>query len=123
QLDLDKLLRILPSQRNTEELLRRIRSLTEQGDFNLMRFTPQAEQPLDFYTEWPIKVELEGTYHNLALFFDRIGRFRRIINVDQLDIAALKNNNRDERSAYTIRARFTAKTFLYNEPFDEEEGE
>ena len=40
ELELDKLLRILPARRNTPELLRRIRDLTEQGDFQLKRFTP-----------------------------------------------------------------------------------
>src|SRR5687767_2411246 len=37
ELELDKLLRILPARRNTPDLLRRIRALTEQGDFNLLR--------------------------------------------------------------------------------------
>jgi len=36
ELELDKLLRILPSRRNTEDLLRRLRTLTEQGDFTLL---------------------------------------------------------------------------------------
>ena len=40
ELELDKLLRVLPARRNTPELLRRIRDLTEQGDFDLKRFTP-----------------------------------------------------------------------------------
>ena len=41
ELELDKLLRVLPSRRNTEDLLRRVRTLTEQGDFRLLRFTPR----------------------------------------------------------------------------------
>lgn len=32
-----------------------------------------------------ITVELEGTYHNLAIFFDRVGRFTRIVNIAGLD--------------------------------------
>lgn len=113
ELELEKLLRILPPRRNTEDLLRRIRTLTERGDFDLIRFTPQAVRPLDFYSEWPIRIELEGTYHNLALFFDRIGRFSRIINIDSLKISA---TGRDSAQHHTIRASFLAKTFLYNEP-------
>ena len=42
ELELDKLLRILPSRRNTEDLLRRLRTLTEQGDFSLLSFVPRA---------------------------------------------------------------------------------
>ena len=118
ELELDKLLRILPARRNTEDLLRRIRALTEQGDFNLVAFDPGSPQPLDFYSEWPIRVELQGTYHNLALFFDRVSQFRRIINIDGLDVNALAAK---EDSYHTIRATFTAKTFLYNPPEEEDE--
>jgi len=116
ELELDKLLRILPSRRKTDDLLRRIRALTEQGDINLLRFGPRGEQPVsDFYSEWAIDIQLEAGYHNLALLFDRISRFSRIINVENLRISPLP------RGHHTIRANFTAKTFLYNEPETEEE--
>lgn len=117
ELELEKLLRILPPRRNTEDLLRRIRTLTEKGDFDLIRFQTQAFLVNDFYSEWPIKIELEGTYHNLALFFDRIGRFSRIINIDVLNINAINNPRAPH---HTIKAAFTAKTFLYNEPVEDD---
>jgi type IV pilus assembly protein PilO len=111
ELELDKLLRILPTRRNTPELLRRIRALAEQGDFDLARFTPGNFSDRDFYSEWPIAIELAGTYHNLALFFDRVGRFSRIINIENLRISAL----RPQTPTRTIGASFIAKTFIYKE--------
>ena len=33
------------------------------------------------HAEWPIKLEIDGTYHNLATFFDRVGKFTRIVNI------------------------------------------
>jgi type IV pilus assembly protein PilO len=111
ELELDKLLRILPARRNTPELLRRIRQLTEQGNFDLLRFTPGNFVDKDFYSEWPINIRLNGTYHNLALFFDRVGRFSRIINIENLKVAALPNSPR----GHSISATFTAKTFIYRE--------
>ena len=110
QLELDKLLRILPSRRNTEDLLRRIRRLTEQGDFDLLRFTPRGLSKRDFYSEWPIAISLNGSYHNLALFFDRIRRFSRIINVENVRISARR------RGRHSLAANFTIKTFIYNPP-------
>jgi len=115
EVELEKLLRVLPPRRNTEDLLVRIRRLTEQGDFDLLRFAPQTPQLVDFYSEWPIKIELEGTYHNLAQFFDKIGRFARIINIDSMNIRAL-SRSQDSNNFHTIKADFIAKTFLYNEP-------
>ena len=115
ELELQQLLRILPSRRNTEDLLRRLRTLTEQGDFALLSFTPRSLSPRDFYLEWPIQIRLNGTYHKLALFFDRIRRFARIINIEELRVAALRGGGH-----HTINATFVLKTFLYNQP--EEEG-
>jgi type IV pilus assembly protein PilO len=119
ELELDKLLRILPARRNTPDLMRRIRALAEQGDFTLKRFTPAALADRDFYSEWPIAINVEGTYHNLALFFDRISRFSRIINIENLDVDAMPAARGGQ---HTIKASFVAKTFVYKEP-EPEEGE
>jgi type IV pilus assembly protein PilO len=111
ELELDKLLRILPARRNTPDLLRRIRSLAEQGDFALKRFTPKELSDKEFFSEWPIEVAIDGSYHNLALFFDRISRFSRIINIENLQVNAIP----DPKSPHTISASFIAKTFVYKE--------
>lgn len=110
ELELDKLLRILPARRNTPDLLRRIRALTEQGDFTLKRFTPGTMTDLEFYSEYPIAIDLDGGYHNLALLFDRVSRFSRIINIEQLNVIAKPPGSPD-----TISASFVAKTFIYKE--------
>ncbi len=108
ELELSKLLQILPSKRNTEELIKRIETLTRQGDFTLKKFTPGEFQQKDFYAEWPIDIQVEGTYHNLALFFDRMSRFSRIVNVEDLKITAL-----NDVAGKSIAANFVAKTFIY----------
>ena len=120
ELELDKLLRVLPARRNTPELLRRIRDLTEQGDFDLMRFTPGNFVDQEFYSEWPIAVSLDGTYHNLALLFDRVSRFSRIINIEKLKVNTVRTSDGGD---HTISASFTAKTFVYKEPEPEAPSE
>lgn len=107
ELELAKLLQILPSARNTEELIKRIETLTRQGDFTLRKFTPGEPVAKDFYSEYPIEIVLDGTYHNLALFFDRMSRFSRIINVEDLKVSSV------EIPGKSIGANFTAKTFIY----------
>ncbi len=108
ELELSKLLQILPSSRNTEELIKRIETLTRQGDFTLKRFTPAEPVNKEFYAEYPIDISLDGTYHNLALLFDRMSRFSRIINVEDLKIANLETS-----PGKSISAQFVAKTFIY----------
>lgn len=116
ELELDKLLRILPVRLNTEDVLRRLRALAEQGDLDILRVTPGNLTDRDFYSEWPINVQLQGTYHNLASFFDRIGRFSRIFNIDNLSISAVDPSR---SGGHSIGATFVAKTFVYREEEEE----
>lgn len=109
--ELQRLLRILPTAKQTDELIKKVKSLTERGNFRLVTFQPQGFVKKDFYSEWPINVQLEASYHELALFFDRLSRFSRIINVEAL--AASASNRRG--SPYTITTSFTMKTFIYGE--------
>ena len=109
ELDLNRLLEILPTKRNTEELIKKIEALTRQGDFFLKSFTPKEYVNKDFYAEWPIEIVLDGTYHNLALFFDKMARFSRIINVESLVMTGYP----DARLGRTLGANFVLKTFIY----------
>ncbi len=111
ELELDRLRRILPTRRETDTLLKKFKQLMETGHFQLVRFTPQAFIDRDFFWEWPLKVQLKGTYHELGMFFDKLSRFSRIINVSDLVVTALRGRT----SGYTIAANFTLQTFIYKE--------
>ena len=116
ELELEKLRRILPSTRNTEEIIKTIKSLVDQGEFTLNRlsFPPLGAEGSDPYVEWPIAVAVDGRYHDLAILFNRLGNFSRIMNVENITINAMSNQD-----TKTISSQFTAKTFVYVEPKDE----
>jgi type IV pilus assembly protein PilO len=113
ELELEKLRRILPSQRNTEEIIKKLKSLVDQGEFTWrnLAFPALATTSDDPYVEWPISVSVEGRYHDLAILFSRLSNFSRIINVENIRIAALP-----VQETKTISADFVAKTFVYVEP-------
>jgi type IV pilus assembly protein PilO len=116
--ELKKLRSILPSTRNTEEIIKRIKTLVDAGNFTLRKLTfPKlaAAQGSDPYAEWPISVSIDGRYHNLATLFDHLSKFKRIVNVEQISIAALP-----VQAERTIAADFVAKTFVYVEPKEPE---
>ncbi len=115
ELELEKLRRILPSTRNTEEIIKKIKSLVDQGEFTLRRLSFPALNlgSTDPYVEWPISVSVDGRYHDLAILFNRLGNFSRIMNVENIAIRALPN-----QESRTISSDFTAKTFVYIEPKD-----
>jgi type IV pilus assembly protein PilO len=114
ELELEKLRRILPSTRNTEEIIKKIKSLVDQGDFILVRLVfPRIAEGTEegLPAEWPITVEVDGRYHDLAILFNRLANFSRIINVEQFTINALP-----QQVERTIKSEFIAKTFVYVEP-------
>jgi Tfp pilus assembly protein PilO len=115
--ELARLLRILPTARQTDELIKKIKSLTERGNFRFVTFQPAGFVKKDFYSEWPIGVQLQGTYHELALFFDRLSRFSRIINVESLSIVAGSG-----KGGYSINSNFTMKTFIYGDAQQQQGG-
>src|SRR5207244_11600701 len=88
ELELEKLRRILPSSRNTDEIIKKVKSLVDQGDFilNKMTFPHPAAPGNDPFVEWPISISLDGRYHNLAILFHRLSNFSRILNVEQSSI-------------------------------------
>ena len=114
ELELEKLRRILPSSRNTEEIIKKIKSLVDQGDFALRKLTfPALSTPKDGdpYAEWPISVTVDGRYHDLAILFNRLSNFSRIMNVENIKITATQ-----VQTDRTIVSDFVAKTFVYVEP-------
>ena len=116
--ELKKLKDILPSTRNTEMIIKKIKQLVDAGNFVLLKLTfPKlaAVQGSDPYAEWPISVSVNGRYHNLAILFNSLGNFPRVINVEQISIGALS-----PQVDRTITADFVAKTFVYVEPKEPE---
>lgn len=109
EIELQRLTKILPTKKQTPALIKRLKQLTEQGFFSLNTFKPGAFVDKEYYYEWPIQVNLAGTYHQLGLFFDRLSRFSRIINVNQLEVSPVADSKKD----YSIKATFTQRTFIY----------
>lgn len=108
---LQALSRILPSQKEVDDLLRKVQQLAAESSLDVLRFKPEATKPQSFYAEWPISLELDGSYHNLAYFFDRLSRLSRIMNVSNLEVDAKK----EPTIASTITAKCTATTFVFIE--------
>ena len=54
--------------------MRKIQSLASQSNLIIRKFNPGTPVNKEFYQEWPINIEVEGTYHNLGCFFDRVSR-------------------------------------------------
>lgn len=108
QLRLDSLRAVLPDEKDAADLLNRLQNVAAQSSLTIKTFKPGAIVSKQLHAEWPIQLELEGTYHNLAIFFDRVSKFTRIVNVTNVDI-----KGRDKTDpTLTITAACTATTFV-----------
>ena len=105
---LDGLRAVLPEQKDVGDLLRRIQTLATQANLHINGFKPAPIVTKQMHAEWPINLELDGTYHNLGRFFDQVGKFSRIINVSGIHIKA-KDKPTPES---TISAECVATTFV-----------
>ena len=111
-LRLDQLRRILPPAKETPDLMKRLQSLASQSNLKIRSFTPGQTNQKEFYLEWPIEITVDGTYPNLATFFDRVGRLPRIVNIGNLRTATAAKQSFSQ----TLSAQYTAMTYVYSEP-------
>src|SRR6266536_3121791 len=105
---LDNLKAVLPEEKDAADLLRRMQTVATQSSLEIKGFKPQPTITKQLHAEWPITLELEGTYHNLAMFFDRVGKFTRIVNISGLDV---RGKDKPAPNA-TITATCVATTFV-----------
>jgi type IV pilus assembly protein PilO len=116
QTKLNDLLTILPTEPETGELLKWVKNLTDQSNLELKQFNPQPLHPIEFYKEFPIQMQIEGDYHDLGVFFDRISKYSRIINVSNVVISA------KSQGKGSIASNFTATTFVYDDKGAQQQG-
>src|SRR5258706_6894363 len=108
QARLDNLKAVLPAEKDAADLLRRMQTVAAQSNLTIKSFKPAPTVTKQLHAEWPINLELEGNYHNLALFFDRVSKFTRIVNISGLDV---KGKDRPDPNS-TISASCVATTFV-----------
>jgi type IV pilus assembly protein PilO len=105
---LDSLRAVLPEEKDAADLLRRMQTVATQSNLVIRSFAPKAVVTQSLHAEWPIALELDGTYHNLAIFFDRVGKFTRIVNISGLEVIGKATPTPNS----TISAKCTATTFV-----------
>jgi type IV pilus assembly protein PilO len=101
----------LPETRDVGEMLRRVQTLATQSNLVVRTFRPQPLKQKELHTEWPMLLEFDGTYHNLGLFFDRVSKVPRIINISDIGIKAQDPKTQAEQGT-TIAASVIATAFV-----------
>jgi type IV pilus assembly protein PilO len=100
----------LPPETEVSGLLRQIQNLVSQSGLSLKVWRPDKRKahPSGLYEEIPINTELTGGYHDVALFFDRVSKLTRIVNMLNLRMGSATMNKAGNME---IKINCTAMTF------------
>jgi len=111
--DLDLALKQLPNRKQFEDLLQDISTAGKKVGVTIKSIDRDQEIPRDFYAEVPFQLEIEGSYHDLARFFEMVASLPRIVNIGSLEIQV----SRESQAATRLKVAGKARTyrFLSNE--------
>lgn len=115
----------LPNEKEIPEILKSISRLGRESNLEFTLFKPKPEEPQQFYARVPIDLVVVGSYHNTGLFFDKIGKLPRIINVVDFNMTRVKDSKARERETdILIRTSCLITTYRFIEKrMDEKKGD
>lgn len=102
----------LPEQKDIPLLLTAISEAEmEAGLVNLL-FKPSDPVAKDFYKELPVDIVVQGAFHDIALFFDRVSTLSRIVNITDIRI----DRSKEKGQGNMLDARCLLKTYMFMDP-------
>lgn len=101
---------VLPDEKDAQDVLRQLHELANDSSMAIASFTPKAVTDKPQYSEWPIEVGLNGGYHDLGRFFERVANLPLLISVSNLHLKAKDGSGKEPGS---LVASCTATTFVF----------
>ena len=82
----------LPDRKEIPDLLTSISNKVRESGLDILIFRPRAENIQEFYAEIPVDIVVRGGFHNVATFFDEVGRLNRLVNIANIELRNPKAN-------------------------------
>ena len=64
-------------------------------------------------------IQVTGNYHNVAVFFDKVAKLSRIVNIDKINLTAQKSKEKEQ--GLTLQTSCTAVTYRFIEPANDKD--
>jgi type IV pilus assembly protein PilO len=112
QAQLEAALVRLPEEKDIPRLLTQVNTLGQQNGLEFLLFRPGTAAKKGFYAELPIEMKVEGQYHTVGAFLDRVSKLERIVNVSDIKMMPLTGQKGGDRS---VLAEMRATTFTFLE--------
>jgi type IV pilus assembly protein PilO len=86
------------------------------GGVEFHLFEPLAPVEKEFYAELPVKITLSGVYHDTAVFFEKVAKLPRIVNVSDISMER-RDGTKDGNAAKgpVLATSFLIKTYMFVE--------
>ncbi len=101
----------LPNEKEIPEILKTITNLGKESNLEFTLFKPKAEEPQPFYANVPIELTVSGSYHNTGIFFDKVGKLPRIINVVDFNMTRAKEVKGKGESEVLVKTSCLVHTY------------
>lgn len=111
----------LPNEKEIPEILRNISTLGKESNLEFTLFRPKPEEPKQFYANVPIELVVLGSYHNTGMFFDRVSKLPRIINVVNFSMASAKDVKGRGEAQILVKTSCLVNTYRFLEKKGEEQ--
>jgi type IV pilus assembly protein PilO len=100
---------VIPEEKDPQDVLRNLHEMASDSLLDIASFKPKVVVTKTQYTEWPIELGFEGSYHDLGRFFDRIAAMPRLMSVADLQIKTKSRPN----GRGSVTASCVATTFVF----------
>jgi type IV pilus assembly protein PilO len=107
----------LPSDREIPGLLKGISQLGKKVGLEVRRFTPLPEERREYVAEVPVELEVEGSFHEVAMFFDRLSKMNRIVYVQDIEMG--RAVERGGKVSLTVAGKAVTFRFLSKDEIQE----
>ncbi len=104
------LLKVLPSAAEIHTLLQSIHAQGELAGLNILSFNQLPEVRERYYAKIPVKLNINGSFHQVLRFFYSVGKLKRIVNIQNVNFKfpQVKNPNRT-----ALKANLLASTYRF----------
>ena len=102
-------MKALPEREEIPSLLTSISRSGQDVGLEFLLFEPKSEIRKEFYAEIPVAMNVKGGYHDLALFFDKVARLSRIVNIRNIAMSR-------DGETLELNTSCTAVTYKFVEP-------
>jgi type IV pilus assembly protein PilO len=105
-------MRELPEKEEIPTLLAGISQAGRDAGLDFLLFQPKSETIKGFYAEIPVDINVSGTYHQVAVFFDKVAGLPRIVNIR--DVKMMPASQKESGGALTTSCQAVTYKFVEN---------